>query len=194
MNFNKIVKESLESTLNLFEFILIEESNGYLRYEGKLLLITLFYDFKKSYEVDVTFSYKGSQSYTFSELKEYFFNEKDKLIATQILEENKMKTWLQEVNTFLIGHIDGLTKNHKKISKDLNKLIQKKANDYEIEQKTKHLKQNIDKYWRDKDYSSLVNFVEKSINKIEFENFSKVYQKKYELAKKMNEDDSNKNL
>lgn len=84
-------------------------------------MISISYDFSRSFEVDINFNFKSNnESYTLSELKEYFNKEKNQFIATQILNDDKLKTWVQEVKVFLENNLDELIKNNIKICFELD--------------------------------------------------------------------------
>jgi hypothetical protein len=84
-------------------------------------MISISYDFSRSFEVDINFNFKSNnESYTLSELKEYFNKEKNQFIATQILNDDKLKTWVQEVKVFLENNLNELIKNNIKICFELD--------------------------------------------------------------------------
>lgn len=180
MNFSKIVKEILDSILGLFGFTLKKESTGIIEYEHKVLSISITYDFTRSFEVDVNFYFKANnESYSLAELKEYFDKEKNRFIATQILEDEKLKTWVQEVRVFLEDHLDELIKNHVKICFELDGLRKQNVVDYSNERDERFFKEGVDKLWNSKDYVGLIKLVENYKG-----NIDGALKKKYEYAVK----------
>ena len=161
MNFNKIVKEILSSVLSLFEFALKQESKGIIEFNHKVLSISFTYDFNKSFEVDVNFHFKANNEfYTLAELKEYLDKEKNRFIATQILEEDKLKSWVQEVKVFLEKHLDELVQNHVKMCFEMDGLRKQNVIDYNSERDERFFREDIDKFWKSKDYVGLVALIE----------------------------------
>jgi hypothetical protein len=162
MNFNKIVKNILGSTFSMFGFFLKKEYKGLVEYEhkDKVLMISISYDFSRSFEVDLNFYFKANNtSYNLSELKEYFNKNKNQFIAIQILNDAKLKVWIQEVKVFLEKHIDELVKNNIKICFELNGLREHNVIDYNNDREAKIFKKDIDKYWNDKNYVRLIECV-----------------------------------
>jgi len=143
-------------------------------------MISISYDFSRSFEVDINFNFKSNnESYTLSELKEYFNKEKNQFIATQILNDDKLKTWVQEVKVFLENNLDELIKNNIKICFELDGLREQSAIDYNNERETKVFKEEIDKYWNNKNYERLIELVKKYNGNIEGS-----LKKKYEYVLK----------
>ena len=180
MNFRKIVKKILGSVFSLFRFTLQSESKGAVEYEHKVLVISISYDFTRSFEVDVNFHFKANnKSYTLSELREYLDKEKNQFRAIQILDDDKLKIWTQDVKGFLENHLNELIKNHVKICFELDGLREQNVKDYNDDREVKFFKEDVDKFWSDKDYTGLVEFVKKHKG-----NIDGALKKKYEYALK----------
>ena len=178
MEFNKIVTEILNSVLSLFGFAIKKESKGIIEYEHKILSISITYDFNRSFEVDVNFHFKANNEfYTLAELKEYLYQEKNRFIATQISEEDKLKSWVQEVKVFLEKHMDELIKNHVKVCFELDGLRKQNVIDYNNERDERFLREDVDKLWKSKDYVGLVELIENYKGTIDG-----TIKKKYEYA------------
>jgi hypothetical protein len=178
MSFNKIVKEILGSILSLCEFTLNNESRGVIEYEHKLLLISITYDFARSFELDVNFYFKANnQSYSLAELKEYFDKKKNRFIATQILEDDKLKAWVVEVKMFLENHLYELIKDHVVICFELDSMRKQKTNFYNNERDERFFKEDVEKLWNNKDYVRLIKLVQNYKG-----NIDDISKKKYEYA------------
>lgn len=160
MNFNEIVKDILGSIFRLFGFHLRKELKGIVEYEHKVLLISIAYDFTRSFEVNVNFHFKtNNQSYSLEELKEYFYKEKSQF-AVQILEEYKMKYWLEKFKVFLENHLKELTDNYVKICFELDGLRHQNVIDYNRERDERFFKEDVEKLWKSKDYIGLVGLID----------------------------------
>lgn len=178
MNFNKTVKDIIGSVFSLFEFVLKKESKGIIEYEHKILSISITYDFNRSFEVDVNFHFKANDEfYTIAELREYLYKEKNQFIATQILEKDKLKLWLQEVKVLLEKHLDKLIQNHVKICFELDGLRKQNVIDYNREHNERFFRDDLEKRWKSKDYVGLVRLVDNYKGTIDG-----VIKKKYEYA------------
>jgi hypothetical protein len=182
MNFNKIVKEIFSSFFIPLRFTLKSESKGFIEYEHehKVLVISLTYDYNRSFEVDVNFYLKiNNEFYTLVELREYFNKEKNQFRATQIMEDDKLRIWVYEVKSFLDNNLEELIKNRIMISSELDRIRSHNVNDYSDRLEAKFLKNDVDKFWNDKNYVELVECVKKHKG-----NIDGVLKKKYEYALK----------
>lgn len=180
MNFNKLVKSIVEPILLLFEFSIKEDIKGIVEYDYSVFAITLSYDYSSSYEVDMTLLFKESGLfYGYNELKQYFYNSKYNLSATQIKDENTLIKWLEEVQKFLKDNLSTIIDNCKEVQIGLERIRQHQIDNYERQRNNRLLNESVEKYWMTKDYSGLVNLLK---NKGELVGSVK---KKYEFALKM---------
>lgn len=180
MDFNKLIKSIVEPVLLFFGFTIKQDIKGIVEYDSSIFVITLSYDYSSSYEVDVTLLFKESGLfYGYSELKQYFYNNKSNLSAAQIKDENTLIEWLEEVNKFLKDNLSSIIDNYKEVQIGLERIRQYRIDNYEIERNNRLLNEGVEKYWTAKDYSGLVNLLK---NKGELVGSVK---KKYEFALKM---------
>lgn len=179
MEFNKLVKSVVEPVLLFFGFTIKQDIKGIVEYDDGIFVIILSYDYSSSYEVDVTLLFKESGLfYGYSELKQYFYNNKSSLSATQIKDENTLRKWLEEVDKFLKDNLNSIIDNHKEVQIGLERIRQHQIGNYESERNNRLLNEGVEKYWMAKDYSGLVKFLQ---NKGELVGSVK---KKYEFALK----------
>lgn len=180
MNFNNFTKEIIGPTLTFYGFILKNVIDGVLEFEQEKLIIFISYDYKVSFEVDVTFTFKkNSQSYNYSEIKEYFYNSKINF-ATQITNNTNLILWLEELQNFLKEHLNNLLMNDIMVCYELEKKRKKNIYNYELNRSNRFLIENVEKYWIEKDYVGLITFIEKYNM-----NFEENIRRKYEYSKKM---------
>lgn len=180
MNFNNIVKELIAPILSLYSFTLIDEFEGFLSYENKLLKISISYDSKASYEVDIYLLFKISgEFYSYSEMKEYLYGKKSNYIAIQVVNEINLKLWVEEIRNFLMELLEKIYANYIEISFDLNRIQAENSITYANEAEDNYIKENAERFWRAKDYLMLVDFLKKYEVKL-----SGSLKKKYEYALK----------
>lgn len=180
MDFNKLVKSIVEPVLLFFGFTIKQDIKGIVEYDYNIFVITLSYDYSSSYEVDVTLLFKESGLfYGYNELKQYFYNSKPNLSATQIKDKNTLIKWLEEVNNFLKENLSSIIDNYKEVQIGLERIRQHQINNYESERNNRLLNEGVERYWMAKDYSGLVNFL-KSKGEL-----AGSVKKKYEFALKM---------
>lgn len=180
MDFNKLVKSIIEPVLFCFGFTIKEDIKGIVEYDHRDFVITLSYDYNSSYEVDVTLLFKDSGLfYGYNELRQYFYNIQFNLSVTQIKDENTLIKWLEEVNKFLKDNLNSIIDNRKEVQLGLERIRQHQIDIYETERNNRLLNEGVEKYWTNKDYSGLVNFL-KSYK----EELVGSIKKKYEFALK----------
>lgn len=181
MDFNKQVKAIVEPTLINFGFEKQQDIQGILEYNHTELNITLAYDYNSSYEVDITLLFKLSGSfYGYKEIKEYFNNQKANSSAVQIVDENIMIRWLEDLNNLLRDNLSEIISNPNKVQTGLQKIRQRQIDIIEIKENEKLLNAGVEKYWRDKDYFQLVKFLNSHGGQL-----TGSIKKKYEYAVKM---------
>lgn len=178
MNFNKFVKLLLSDFLAAFDFMLKDEVEGLIEYENKLLIISFSYDFRVSFEVDMIFTFKSTcDFYTYSEIKQCLYREENTYVATQIIKDDQLNLWVEKTYVFLQENLRYIINNHVKIGNELRDVRTKNVDRYSSEVNEKIFIYNFEKFWRDKDYSKLVEIFEKYRGKI-----SESTKKKYEYA------------
>ena len=126
MDFNKLIKSTVEPILLFFGFTIKQDVKGSVEYDHSNLVITLSYDYVSSYEVDVTLLFKESGLfYGYNELKEYFYNSKSNLSATQLKDEKTLIKWLEGVDEFLKDNLNTIIYDYKKVQIGLEKIRQR---------------------------------------------------------------------
>lgn len=181
MDFNKLVKSIVEPILLFFGFTIKQDVKGIVEYEHSHFIITLSYDYSSSYEVDVTLLFKESGLlYGYNELKEYFYNSKSNLSATQIKEKDALVKWLDVVGIFLKENLNCIINDYKEVQIGLEKIRQRQIDNYESERNSRILNEGVEKYWVTKEYSGLVRFLKSYNGELDGS-----IKKKYEYALKM---------
>lgn len=146
-----------------------------------MTIIIFSYDYRSSYEIDVTLLFKESGLfYGYNELKEYFYNSKSNLSSTQIKDEDALIKWLEEVYKFLKDNLNSIVDNHKEVQIGLEIISQYQIDNYESERNNRLLNEGVEKYWTVKDYSGLVKFLKSYKGEL-----GGSVKKKYEFALKM---------
>lgn len=167
MNFNKLVKEKIDPFLKNNSFVLKNETEGMFEYEHNVLRIFISYDFRSSFEVDMTIYFRhNDESYSLSDLEELFYKKQDNLIAVQIVNDNVLKLWVEDTSLFLENNLRKIILNHIKISNELNTLRSIKINEQEEKNLEKFLINDVNRFWNAKDYYGLVQYLSKYQNKI----------------------------
>jgi hypothetical protein len=179
MDFNKLERSIVEPVLFSFGFVLKDETEGGLEYGHTELDITIAYDYKVSYEVDVMFLFKYNNTcYVFRELKEYLYGLPPNLTAaTQITDEAVMIQWLESVKAFFEEKLAYILENIVQVGTDLKHKKEQENEVYAQERDNRQLQVEIEKLWSDKDYAGLVKLLEKHSDSLEGST-----RKKYEYA------------
>lgn len=186
MEFNKLVKAIVEPTLYSFSFFPKEEVDGLLTYANDTMIISLSYDYNRSFEVDVTFTLKSNgKSFSYSLVKAYFVREVFNLIATQLTNTHELRNWLEGVEIFLRKNLGAMVALNEEVCDQLEKVQNRLAQDFEKEKQGRIIRERVDEYWGERDYYGLVEFLKSSSG--EYEDSIK---KKYEYALKMLQKDS----
>lgn len=181
MNFNAFIKDLISPYLITTGFQLKSEIEGLLEYESGILKIRFSYDFRVSYEVDVAFKFKADENfYTYSEIKELLFNEKNRFIATQIVKDEVLKLWVEEVYEFLKENLLNIQNKHDEICLEFANLRLRNTNEYATKITNKFFNETVEALWRAKNYIKLIDFLKKNEDKI-----IGSIEKKYHYALKM---------
>ncbi|RXK80779.1 hypothetical protein [Filimonas effusa] len=165
MDFNELVKLIIEPTLFLADFSAGKEMRGSIEYEHRLLKLSFSYDYNSSYEVGVFLIFKGNNIfYEYNQLKVLYCNKDLDLTAIQLKDEDALKRWLLNVNKILNENLNEVINNAAEVRRKLEEIRQLQVNRFQQERKIKRFNEAVEKYWRAKDYSGLVNFL-KDYNK-----------------------------
>lgn len=178
---HKLVKEIIGSYLAKRNFILIKEIDGIVEYESKVMSIRVTYDLNRSFELDCIFEFKlNGESYHYADVREYLYNEKDRLIATQSSSESTVKLWLESLLLFLQSNLQYIVDNHIKVCLELSGLRSEKIKQYSRDREERSFNEDAHSFWNAKDYASFVKLLDNFKGKID-----EALRKKYEFASKM---------
>ena len=181
MSFNEIVKEAVGPILISSGFTVIYETEGSVEYKNNVLSVRFSYDRRRSYEVDIGILFKANgESYTYPDLKEYFYQIKDNYMATQIVHENHLVLWMDGVRHFLEENLQYILEHHLKVCIELAGLRSEKNKQYQKEREERYLENQVESLWRAKDYAGLVKVFEEYRGEIEGS-----LKMKYQYALKM---------
>ncbi len=180
MNFNLAVRNILEPILELHGFTLINESAGAVQYENSNLAITISYDFRASYEVNFTITFKATNEfYTYSEIMQLFNKKQSRYPELQIVKGEILNLWIEELSLFLKENLTQIINNNIEIALNLLTIREKNVKEYSKQLEDRFLREEIDKFWRTKEYARLVELLNKHEGRI-----SGSIMKKYEYALK----------
>lgn len=180
MIFNKLIHEKITPFLKSKNFNLVDESKDYLKFKSKDLVIIFTYNLNPPLEIDMDFQFnEDSINYNFAFIKDYFGYKVRTLYAEQSREYSSTLEWVEQVKQFLSRHLDDILSRLNIISKDLFIIRnQRLLEEYNLK-KESYVFGLINKAWKQKDYNSIVQIVEKHEVKLKGS-----IKKKYEYALK----------